>query len=139
MIMRTVAALVALAIVAGCSDDCGDVDCGAGLYVYWGPEELPSEVTQVRLCEDACAEPVSPKVYPGGGFSFVDGSGGPGERTVRLELLAADGSVVRTLVGTGDSTGKCCKNLSLRVSHDGRSLEEGSLDELHGLDGSRDR
>lgn len=106
-----------LATGAAC-DSCNDVDCGSGVVVQWSADDAIADSAMVRLCIDGecgdAAEPtgsIAPASAPG-----VD------DLDVVLELLDADGGVVRRIEGTGDRRGGCCKSVTFELSADGESL-----------------
>lgn len=111
------AAPLLLATGAAC-DSCGNVDCGSGVVVQWSADDAIADAAMVRLCIDGeCGDAVEPT-----GSIGPPSAPGVDDLDVVLELLDANGGVVRWIEGTGDRRGGCCKSVTFEPSADGESL-----------------
>lgn len=108
---------------AGCDTGTGDYDCAhSGVYVDWGPLNLPT-ASRARVCVDGdCEDTVRPAQ---GTFSSASAPAvSEGRVSVRLELFDGSGEIVASVQGEGNVEGGCCgRHLFMRTKSDGRGLE----------------
>lgn len=122
--LRSLAALAVIVSTVGIGtacESCGDVNCGAGLIVWWRPNAVPEG--DYELCIDSQCEPVD--VQSQQGLSLVEpSSAGAGEgQTVTLSVTTPDGSVTQ-YSGSGSLRGRCCEAIILQAGMPGQLLDE---------------